>query len=48
MVLVGWFGGGWFWGMIGDRWVVGYRGTRLERTSARGLVSILWLEFFIA
>ncbi|WP_273788652.1 MULTISPECIES: hypothetical protein [Bartonella] len=47
MVLVGWFGGGWFWGMIGN-WRVLVRGKRLERTSARGLVSILWLEFFIA
>ncbi|WP_375662475.1 MULTISPECIES: hypothetical protein [unclassified Bartonella] len=37
--------GGWFWVGIGDWRVVG--GKRLERTSARGFVSILWLEFFM-
>ncbi|WP_375606498.1 hypothetical protein [Bartonella sp. AC142YNZD] len=43
-----WVGlGGWFWVGIGD-WRVGWlEGKLLERTSARGFVSILWLEFFM-
>ncbi|WP_375638302.1 hypothetical protein [Bartonella sp. AA16NXGY] len=37
--------GGFGWGLVTGG-LVG-RGKRLERTSVRGFVSILWLEFFM-